>query len=46
LVVKGHHAGEEVLVAAEGPGAERVHGFLSNTDLFRIMMAAYGWKLP
>jgi len=46
LVVKGHHAAEEVLVAAEGPGAERVHGFLSNTELFRIMMAAYGWKLP
>jgi len=21
-----------------------VHGFISNTDLFRIMMSAYGWK--
>lgn len=39
------HAGEEVLVAAEGPGSEQVHGVLSNTDLFGIMMAAYGWKL-
>jgi alkaline phosphatase len=38
------HTGEEVLVAAQGPGAERVHGYLSNTDLFGIMMAAYGWK--
>jgi alkaline phosphatase len=38
------HAGEEVLVAAEGPGSERVHGVLANTDLFGIMMAAYGWK--
>lgn len=46
LVVKGHHAGEEVLVSAQGPGAERVRGFLSNTDLFRIMMAAYGWQAP
>lgn len=42
--VDGGHTGEEVLVAAQGPGAERVRGFLSNTDLFRIMMAAYGWK--
>jgi alkaline phosphatase len=37
------HTGEEVLVAAQGPGAERVKGFIANTDLFRIMMAAYGW---
>jgi alkaline phosphatase len=37
------HTGEEVLVAAQGPGAERVRGFLANTDLFRIMMQAYGW---
>jgi alkaline phosphatase len=38
------HTGEEVVVAAQGPEARRVHGFISNTDLFRIMMAAYGWK--
>jgi alkaline phosphatase len=38
------HTGEEVVAAAQGPGARRVHGFISNTDLFRIMMAAYGWK--
>ncbi len=44
LVVDGHHAGEEVLVTAQGPGAERVRGFIANTDLFHIMMAAYGWK--
>jgi alkaline phosphatase len=39
-----HHAAEEVLVAAAGPGAERVRGILSNTDLFHIMLAAYGWQ--
>ena len=39
-----HHTGEEVLVAAQGPGAERVRGFLSNTDLFHIIMAAYRWE--
>ena len=38
------HTGEEVVVAAQGPGARRVHGFIANTDLFHIMMAAYGWK--
>ncbi|HOK44892.1 MAG TPA: alkaline phosphatase [Bryobacteraceae bacterium] len=38
------HTGEQVLVAAQGPGAERVRGFLANTDIFHIMMAAYGWE--
>jgi alkaline phosphatase len=38
------HTAEEVLVAAQGPGAERVRGFLSNTDLFHIMLAAFAWK--
>jgi alkaline phosphatase len=37
------HSGEHVLVAARGPGADRIRGYLSNTDLFRIMLAAYGW---
>lgn len=46
LIVSGHHSAEEVLVSAQGPGAERVRGFLSNTDLFHIMMAAYGWEAP
>ena len=38
------HTGEEVLVTAMGPGAERVKGFIANTDIFHIMMAAYGWQ--
>jgi len=42
--VEDGHTGEQVLVAAQGPGAERVHGFMVNTDLFHIMMAAYGWE--
>ena len=44
VTVYGHHSAEQVLVAAKGPGAERVKGFLDNTQLFHIMMAAYGWK--
>jgi alkaline phosphatase len=38
------HSGEEVLAAAQGPGAERVRGYMANTDLFKVMMAAYGWQ--
>lgn len=40
------HTGEEVLVAAQGPGSERIHGYLANTDLFHIMMSAFGWTGP
>jgi alkaline phosphatase len=43
LVIGSAHSGEEVLVAAQGPGSERVTGVLSNTDLFGIMLSAYGW---
>lgn len=38
------HTGEEVLVAAMGPGAERVKGFMPNTAIFNIMMEALGWQ--
>lgn len=41
--VEEGHTGEQVLVAAQGPGSERVHGFIRNTDLFSIMLSAYGW---
>jgi alkaline phosphatase len=44
VTMAGHHAAEQVMVGAEGPGSDRVRGFLSNTDLFHIMMSAYGWS--
>jgi alkaline phosphatase len=44
LKIDGHHSGEEVLVAAQGPGASRVRGYMDNTDLFGIMMSALGWR--
>ncbi len=44
--IDGSHTAEEVLVAARGPGAERVRGILPNTELFHIMKAAYGWEAP
>jgi alkaline phosphatase len=44
LRVDGSHTAEEVIVAALGPGAERVQGFMPNTRIFEILMAAYGWR--
>lgn len=44
LRIGGSHTGEEVVVAAQGPGAERVRGFMPNTQLFHIMLEAWGWK--
>lgn len=41
----GAHTGEEVLAAAEGPGSEQVAGLFPNTQLFRFMMNAFGWKV-
>lgn len=38
----GHHTANDVFVAAAGPGAEDVHGFLDNTEIFRIMKRALG----
>ena len=40
------HTGEAVLVAAQGPGASRVRGYMANTDIFRVMMDAFGWRVP
>ncbi|MBS1854263.1 MAG: alkaline phosphatase [Acidobacteria bacterium] len=45
VMIGTSHTGEEVLVAAQGPGSERVQGVLANTDLFAIMLAAYGWEI-
>ncbi|HUQ95274.1 MAG TPA: alkaline phosphatase [Bryobacteraceae bacterium] len=44
LRVGHNHTGEEVLAAAQGPGAHQVRGFLPNTRIFQVMMDAYGWK--
>jgi len=38
------HTAEEVPLLGMGPGSERINGFMSNTDVFKIMMAGYGWK--
>ena len=38
------HTGEEVIVAALGPGSSNVKGVMSNVDLFGIMREAFGWR--
>lgn len=37
------HTAEEVPLLAIGPGAQQVHGYLSNTQIFDIILNAYGW---
>jgi alkaline phosphatase len=44
LSMDGTHTGEPVMAGAQGPGSFRVRGYLSNTDLFGIMLRAYGWR--
>ena len=39
---QGVHSGEDVVLTALGPGAERVRGFLDNTEVFRIIVDALG----
>jgi alkaline phosphatase len=43
LSMDGTHTGEPVMAAALGPGSFRVRGYLANTDMFDIMLRAYGW---
>jgi hypothetical protein len=33
---------EDVVLDAIGPGSERVHGFMDNTEVFRVMVDALG----
>jgi alkaline phosphatase len=43
VAVDGSHTAEEVLVAATGPGAEKIKGYFPNTYLFEVIKGAYGW---
>ena len=36
------HSGEDVILTATGPGSERVHGQMDNTEVFRVMVEALG----
>src|SRR5262249_50625098 len=39
---QGVHSGEDVVLTGMGPGAERIRGFLDNTEVFRIIVEALG----
>lgn len=41
--IEDQHTAEEVPVIADGPGSGVIHGFMSNTDIFHVIMAAFGW---
>lgn len=36
------HSGEDVILTADGPGAERVRGSMDNTEVFRVIVEALG----
>ncbi len=36
------HSGEDVILTAAGPGSERVHGSMDNTEVFRVIVDALG----
>jgi alkaline phosphatase len=38
----GTHTADDGIVTASGPGADKVHGFMENTDIFRIMVDSLG----
>jgi alkaline phosphatase len=42
--LEDEHTAEEVPVLADGPGSDQIHGFMSNTDVFRVMMASLGFE--
>jgi alkaline phosphatase len=42
--LEDEHTAEEVALLAAGPGAERVHGYMSNTDVFHLIMTNFGWE--
>ena len=43
---QGIHSGDDVILTATGPGAERVRGQMENTELFRIMADALALSPP
>ncbi|MBB5045384.1 alkaline phosphatase [Rhodopseudomonas rhenobacensis] len=40
------HSGEDVILTAVGPGSDRVHGSMDNTEVFRVIAEALGLAAP
>ena len=38
----GVHSADDAVLTATGPGSERVHGFMDNTEVFQVMVNALG----
>jgi alkaline phosphatase len=38
----GVHSADDAVLTAAGPGSEMVHGFMDNTEVFRVMVSALG----
>jgi alkaline phosphatase len=38
----GVHSADDAVLTAAGPGSEKVHGFMDNTEVFRVMVDALG----
>ncbi|MBS1210780.1 MAG: alkaline phosphatase [Proteobacteria bacterium] len=43
---QGIHSGDDVLLTAMGPGANKVHGQMENSDLFRVVAEALALGKP
>lgn len=44
LSVEDQHTAEEVPLVGIGPGSEAIHGWMSNTDVFHVLMGSFGWE--
>jgi len=44
IYLEDQHTAEEAPVLATGPGSERLRGYISNTDIFEMMMGGLGLK--
>ena len=42
----GTHTADDGVATAMGPGSELIHGFLDNTDIFRVMVNSLGLSAP
>ncbi len=40
------HSGEDVILTATGPGSDRIHGQMDNTEVFRVLAEALGLSHP
>jgi alkaline phosphatase len=45
ISLEDEHTAEEVPLLAEGPRANQVHRYMSNTDVFGIVLKAYRWNI-